>query len=294
VTSPVAPGFRVLVSGQGFLEAPVAHGTGVLFADASAGVVLGYASGTTRPTPVSRRGIGGAALHVADGIVVTGRDVCWYSLASSDVSPVVLVARDREAGLHGFNDLVTSSDGSLYVGSLGGPPAHDLGELARATQGRIHHVGVGGEVREVASDLGYPNGLALSDDGALLYACDSARREVLAFGVLDDGSLGPARVFARTPDGIPDGALALRDGSLVVAVHGTGELRCWWPDGRERARFDTGRSGVTSLAAARGVLYVTCAGDSSEEGGALIAAAWPEELAAVPRPSCAITLTAYR
>jgi len=138
------------------------------------------------------------------------------------------------------NDVVVARDGAAWFtdpsyGHLQGfrpPPA--LGDAVYRLDPRT------GEVALVADTFDKPNGLAFSPDGGTLYVGDSGAihapgdydpdraRRVLAFDVLDDGKLGPARVFADRIPGFPDGVKVDAAGRIYVScergvqVFGTG------------------------------------------------------------------------
>ena len=79
-----------------------------------------------------------------------------------------------------FNELVVSAAGSAYVN--GG-------------DGSIVCIGPDGTIRQVASELRWPNGMALLDDGRTLVVADSHAEQLLAFDVGDDGMLSGRRVW---------------------------------------------------------------------------------------------------
>ncbi len=62
----------------------------------------------------------------------------------------------------------------------------------------------GGELKLIADDLKYPNGIALSPDEKVLYISDTSAGHIRAFDLAADGSLSNGRVHSevRIPDGI--------------------------------------------------------------------------------------------
>jgi sugar lactone lactonase YvrE len=112
--------------------------------------------------------------------------------------------------LHGappFDELVVSSTGITYVN--GGPG--------------IICVQPDGAMRKVASDLLWPNGMALIDDCRTLVVADSHAQQLVAFAVADDGGLGDGRVWADL-EHAPDGICA--DADAAVWVASVPEQRC--------------------------------------------------------------------
>lgn len=74
-------------------------------------------------------------------------------------------------------------------------------------------------MREVADGLGWPNGMALVDDGRSLVVADSRAQQLVAFEVAADGTLSGRRVWADL-EHAPDGICADADGAVVASVPG--------------------------------------------------------------------------
>jgi sugar lactone lactonase YvrE len=100
-----------------------------------------------------------------------------------------------------FNELVVDRIGNAYVN--GGP-------------GLVVCVAVGGEVRQVAEGLLWPNGMAITEDGRTLIVADSHAETLLAFRVESDGSWTPQGVWADL-EHAPDGICLDQDGAVWVA-----------------------------------------------------------------------------
>jgi sugar lactone lactonase YvrE len=115
-------------------------------------------------------------------------------------------ALDAVADLTGFgsgpcNELVVDAVGNAYVN--GGP-------------GSVICVRPDGSVREVATGLEWPNGMALVDNGRTLVVADSHAKQLVAFEVADDGTLSGRRVWADL-EHAPDGICVDADGAIWVA-----------------------------------------------------------------------------
>lgn len=100
-----------------------------------------------------------------------------------------------------FNELVVDAVGNAYVN--GGP-------------GSVVCVRPDGTVREVATGLKWPNGMALVDDGRTLVVADSHAEQLVAFDAADDGTLSGRRVWAAL-EYAPDGICADSEGAIWVA-----------------------------------------------------------------------------
>jgi sugar lactone lactonase YvrE len=60
-------------------------------------------------------------------------------------------------------------------------------------------------VRQVADDIAFPNGMAVTADNATLIVADSYRHRLVAFDIGVDGGLSNRRVWADLGEGTPDG-----------------------------------------------------------------------------------------
>src|SRR5678815_1284248 len=111
-----------LAEGYGLIEGPVWDARrGLLFSDVpNGGVFCLSPSGQVSTVVEHRKGIGGMALHADGGLIVSGRNIGYKGPASADT--VVLLDRDADAGVVGFNDLTTDAAGRIYVGSLRSSP----------------------------------------------------------------------------------------------------------------------------------------------------------------------------
>jgi gluconolactonase len=95
-----------------------------------------------------------------------------------------------------------------------------------------------GEIREVANDLHYANGLALSNDGNTLFSAESEASRVIQFKVNQDGSLADRRLFVRIgqvdPESesyaYPDGLKMDSKGNLYIGQYSKGRILVVSPD----------------------------------------------------------------
>jgi sugar lactone lactonase YvrE len=111
-----------------------------------------------------------------------------------------------------WNDIVVAADGNAYVNTIGfdfpgGEPAP--GSIALAAPG--------GAVRLVAGDLAFPNGMAITADGATLVVAESYANQLTAYDIGPDGGLGNRRVWAGTGDDHPDGICVDAEGAIWYA-----------------------------------------------------------------------------
>jgi sugar lactone lactonase YvrE len=74
-----------------------------------------------------------------------------------------------------------------------------------------------GKVTPVAGDLAFPNGMAISPDGAALIVAESYADRLTGYDIGSDGGLGNRRVWARTPGDHPDGICIDAEGAVWYA-----------------------------------------------------------------------------
>ena len=111
-----------------------------------------------------------------------------------------------------WNDIVVDGAGNAYVDNIG----FDFpgGQFAPGT---IALVTPDGTARQVADDLAFPNGIAITADGGTLIVAESYAERLTAFAIDDDGRLRDRRVWALTPGDHPDGICVDADGAVWYA-----------------------------------------------------------------------------
>ncbi|GAA5195663.1 SMP-30/gluconolactonase/LRE family protein [Rugosimonospora acidiphila] len=189
---------RTLLDGRGLLESPRWHGDRLYVSDWSAGEVLAVdLSG--RAEVVAR--VASLPLCVAwlpdDRLVI---------VSSADG---LLLRREPDGGLvthadlgqPGWNDIVADGRGNAYVNRPGFDPT--AGQAPRP--GHVFLATPDGSARQVAEDIAFPNGMAVTPDNATLIVADSYRGHLVAFDIDADGGLSRRRVWAELPGGVPDG-----------------------------------------------------------------------------------------
>jgi sugar lactone lactonase YvrE len=114
-----------------------------------------------------------------------------------------------------WNDLVVDAHGNAYVNNIGfdfpgGEPAPGIVVLVTPD----------GRVDPVAGDLAFPNGMAITADGATLIVAESYGNRLTAFDIGQDGDLGDRRVWADVGDDHPDGICIDAEGAVWYAEVG--------------------------------------------------------------------------
>lgn len=111
------------------------------------------------------------------------------------------------------NDMVVDAQGRAYVGNFG----FDLYAREEAKSTDLLRLDLDGSVHSVASDLWFPNGMAITPDGQTLIVAETFRNRLTAFRIAADGSLNRRRVFSELPGVFPDGLCLDAEGAVWVA-----------------------------------------------------------------------------
>ena len=202
-------------------------------------------------------------LAVPNGLLVAcfdGGTIVEISTAGATLTTI----RKDDRG-HPFvapNDLVADRNGGVWFSASG----------SAGYTGKVFYLGKDRVAREVASGIGFANGVGVSPDGATLYVAESPTGKVLAFATKDDGSLGAARDFIRLRDVVPanrNGAAtpdSLRvdgHGNLLVALYDGGGVAIVSPAGALVTLVDVPAAHHTNLAVSPDGknLYVTAVDD---------------------------------
>ena len=75
----------------------------------------------------------------------------------------------------------------------------------RVPPGLVALVTPDGNVRQIAGDVAFPNGMAITPEGRTLIVAESYASQLTAFQIGADGGLSDRRVWAKTPGDHPDG-----------------------------------------------------------------------------------------
>jgi sugar lactone lactonase YvrE len=118
-----------------------------------------------------------------------------------------------ELGLSGWNDIVVDGRGNAYVNRIG----FDMMSGEEPKPGFVHLVTPDGSVREVADDIAFPNGMAVTPDNGTLIVADSYRNCLVGFDISADGGLSNRRVWASLGEGTPDGICVDAEGAVWYA-----------------------------------------------------------------------------
>ena len=189
---------KTLLTGRGLVESPRWHGDRLYLSDWSAGEILAVGLDGRGEVIASVRSLPLCTDWLPDGrlLIVSSADGKLLRL-ESDGS----LATYADLGRRGWNDIVIDGRGNAYVNGAGFDPTS--GEAPKP--GSVSLVTPDGQVREVAGDIAFPNGMAVTADNSTLIVADSYRHCLVAFDIAADGGLSGRRVWADLGEGTPDG-----------------------------------------------------------------------------------------
>ncbi len=236
-------GFETLAWGYGLIEAPrVDERERLHFSDVpNGGVYRRNPDGKLETVLAKRRGVGGMMFNEGGGIVMTGRGLILFDETTGQSRNLFVEWEGRP--LMGLNDLTTNDAGSVYTGSLGFNPLSD----AAPVPGSLFRIDPPGRATKLWDGILVTNGLGLSPDRKLLYHADSPTGAVWVYDVMADGGVKDRRIFAKMPEGHPDGMAVDVEGGIWVAAVRAGEVVHFGNDGVVRKRIKVPATMVTSL-----------------------------------------------
>ena len=223
---------ELLVDALPSAEGPAMDAQGRLYVAASRGSTLWRVSRSGACEPFARlAGPNGSAVHWNGDCYVT--DPLGFRIARcTPAGQVFMVVDAYEGGSLGMpNDLTFHPSGALYFTAPKGTYA-----VADPTPGRVYRLGPSGDLRLLADDVAWPNGINVNADGSVLYLADSHSGRVLTQDIRADGTLANRAVLADMREGqdnwwAPDGMCLDIEGNLYVAVYGSSRVRRVTPDG---------------------------------------------------------------
>jgi sugar lactone lactonase YvrE len=117
------------------------------------------------------------------------------------------------------NEIVVDGRGNVYLNGAD----FDFRGGAEPKPGYIKLVTPDGELRQVAGDIQFPNGMVVTPDDRTLIISESFAGQLTAFDIEPDGGLSHRRVFA---DGLgPDGICLDAEGAVWVSTGGNSVVR---------------------------------------------------------------------
>lgn len=120
--------------------------------------------------------------------------------------------------LAGFclSDGVVDRCGGIYVADAGFDFLDPL--MDPVSNGVIVHIAANGNVAVVAGDLFFPSGMVITPDNRTMIVAETLAHRLIAFDIVNDGSLQNRRVWAQFQDDVnPDGICLDCTGAIWVA-----------------------------------------------------------------------------
>lgn len=143
-------------------------------------------------------------------LVISGRE--GLLLRQEADGTLVTHADLRELSKSPWNEIVVDGRGNIYVNGGGSAPAP--GE--HFGPGTIVLITPDGSVRQVAENIAFANGMAVTPDNITLIVAESHANRLTAFDIAEDGGLSNRRVWADL-DGFPDGVCLDAEGTAWYA-----------------------------------------------------------------------------
>lgn len=144
-------------------------------------------------------------------LIVSGRE--GLLLRQEADGTLVTHADLRHLSKNPWNEIVVDGRRNIYVN--GGGPAPAPGE--HFGPGTIVLVAADGSVRQVAEDIAFANGMAVTPDNKTLIVAESHANRLTAFDIATDGGLFNRRVWARLGNDYPDGICIDAEGCVWYA-----------------------------------------------------------------------------
>jgi sugar lactone lactonase YvrE len=205
---------RVLLDGIAFGECPRWHAGRLWFCDWAAEELLAVTPEGESELIANVRSFPFSIDWLPDGrlLVVSARQQALLTLEDdgtlssyADLSAL----GDRPPG----NEIVIDAHGRAYVDGGG----FDLMAGEPPAPGTIALITPDGTARQVADDIAFGNGMAITEDGGTLIVAESYGRRLTAFDISGDGGLSGRRVWADLGEGTPDGICLDADGAVWYA-----------------------------------------------------------------------------
>ncbi|HKV53996.1 MAG TPA: SMP-30/gluconolactonase/LRE family protein [Candidatus Binataceae bacterium] len=260
--------FETLATGYGLLEGPRTDEQNRLYYSdvRNGGVFRRSPDGKIETLIPGRKSVGGIALNQGGGLIVTGTGLAHWDEHSGKTRDLFTEWEGKP--LFGLNDLTTDDQGSVWVGSFG----IDISKFdfkSTPPPGSLYRVDPPGKVTKLWEGIEVTNGLGFSPDRKLLFHSDSTTRAVWVHEVRSDRTVSDRKLFAKMPEGMPDGLTIDAQGGVWAAmVGGPGEVVRFKSDGTLDRRIKVPAKTVTSIAFGgpdMSDLYVVTANNDNRE-----------------------------
>jgi sugar lactone lactonase YvrE len=273
---------EVVLDGLVFPEGPRWHGGRLVFSDmhglrvVSLDVDTGDAT-TVCEVPTQPSGLG----WLPDGrmLVVSMTD---RRVLRRDADGTLVEHADlSELAPWWCNDMVVDGRGRAFVGNFG----FDMYGGGKPRKTNVVRVDPDGHAVSAAEDLGFPNGMVVTDDNETLIVGESFGGRLVAFRIADDGSLHDRREFAQLDGATPDGICLDAEGAVWIACPISNRCLRVGDGGKVLDEVAIGRGAFACMlgGADRRTLFV-CTADAHDPADAKVAVSGRIEAVAVDVP----------
>ena len=170
--------------------------------------------------------VGAAGLRQGGGLVLALRD--GLGLLDADLRTVRMVSDvEAEVPANRFNDGKCDPAGRFWAGTMA--------FAVTPAAGALYRMDAEYRVTRMLTGVTLSNGLDWTADNRQMYYIDSPTQGVDVFDFdLERGKLGARRrvISILADEGLPDGMTVDAEGGIWVALHGSGSVRRYLPDGR--------------------------------------------------------------
>jgi sugar lactone lactonase YvrE len=263
---------RIILDEVGLGESPRWHENRLWFADWLDGDVISVEpDGTGRVVhahldgfPICFDWLPSGSLVIVDG---PGCRVLRQDGAATTTYADLRAVSDRP-----WNEVVTHPSGMLYVNGIG----FDMMAGETPAMGQIAVIDHHGIPRRVADGLSFPNGMAISADGATLVVAESHAQRLTAYTIKANGDLADRQTWAGLPGAAPDGIAFAPDGTIWYADVPNQHCRRVAAGGDIIDTVQTDRGCFSCALSTDGTLFITAATWNehtfSSRGGVVLAA----------------------
>ena len=212
MASAVCSTMETLMDGLGFTESPRWHDGRLWFSDWAAGRVYSLAADGTPTIEAEVASFPLCIDFLPDGPLLLVSSADRLVLRREPDGSLVEHADLGPASTKPWNEIAVDARGNAYVNSIGFDfPGEDF------APGIVVLVTPDGAVTTVADGLAFPNGMALTADGASLIVAESYAEQLTAYDIEPEGALSGRRVWATTPGDHPDGICVDDTGAVWYA-----------------------------------------------------------------------------